>query len=163
MQLFSMVRSLPIVHPNGTLPLQVHLRSSVDILDIGELAARSGLPASTLRYYDEIGLITSIGRRGLRRQFGPEAFWQLGLIALGKKAGFSLAEIATMFAANGASSLPRAALHARAGEIDRQIHELTVLRDMLRHVAECSAPTHLACPRFRKLLRIAGRHQKGHG
>ena len=41
------------------------------LLDIGVLAEKSGVPASTLRYYEEIGLIESLGRRGLRRQFGP--------------------------------------------------------------------------------------------
>jgi len=35
-------------------------------LDIAEVAQRSGVPASTLRYYDEKGLIASIGRHGLR-------------------------------------------------------------------------------------------------
>lgn len=127
------------------------------MLDIGELAARTGLPASTLRYYDEIGLISSVGRRGLRRQFDPETVRRLGLIALGKAAGFSLSEIAAMFSADGACAVPRQALHARADEVERQIQELTLLRDMIRHVAECPAPSHLECPRFRKLLRIAGR------
>lgn len=127
------------------------------MLDIGELAARTGLRASTLRYYDEIGLITSVGRRGLRRQFEPETIRRLGLIALGKAAGFSLSEIAAMFSADGACAVPREALHARADEVERQIQELMLLRDMIRHVAECPAPSHLECPRFRKLLRIAGR------
>ena len=49
----------------------------MDLLDIGVLSERSGMPASTLRYYDEIGLIKSLGRRGLRRQFGPEALTSL--------------------------------------------------------------------------------------
>jgi DNA-binding transcriptional MerR regulator len=60
----------------------------MDVLDIGEVSERSGVPASTLRYYDEIGLISSIGRHGLRRQFGPDVLMQLALIALGKSAGF---------------------------------------------------------------------------
>ena len=38
-------------------------------LDIAEVARRTGVPASTLRYYEEKGLITSTGRRGLRRLF----------------------------------------------------------------------------------------------
>jgi hypothetical protein len=38
-------------------------------LDIGEVAGHCGLPPSTLRYYEEKGLIKSIGRRGLRRVF----------------------------------------------------------------------------------------------
>ena len=65
-------------------------------MDISEVARRSGVPASTLRFYEEKRLIASIGRRGLRRLFGPEVFDRLGLIALGRAAGFSLAEIAGM-------------------------------------------------------------------
>lgn len=127
------------------------------LIDIGDVAERTGVAVSTLRYYDEIGLIASLGRRGLRRQFGPETIWQIALIALGKKAGYSLDEIARIFRADGTVDVPRPALHIRADEIDRQIRELKVLRDALRHVAECPAPSHLECPRFRKLLRVAGR------
>ena len=60
------------------------------LLDIGILAKKSGVPASTLRYYEEVGLIRSVGRHGLRRQFEPQALVQLALISLGKTAGFSL-------------------------------------------------------------------------
>lgn len=129
----------------------------MEILDIGEVTERTGVSASALRYYDEIGLIASVGRRGLRRQFGPETIWQLSLISLGKKAGFSLKEIAAMFGKTGVVELPRQTLHTRANEIDQQIRDLTVLRDMLRHVADCPAPSHLECPRFWKLLRVASR------
>lgn len=133
----------------------------MEVLDIGEVAERTGIPPSTLRYYDEIGLISSVGRRGLRRLFGPEALLQLSLISLGKKAGFALDEIGAMFGAGGLTSLPRATLHRRADEMDRQIRDLAILRDALRHVADCPAPSHIECPRFRKLLRIAGRGLKG--
>ena len=129
----------------------------MEILDIGEVTERTGVSASALRYYDEVGLIASVGRRGLRRQFGPETIWQLSLISLGKKAGFSLKEIAAMFGKAGVVELPRKALRDRANEIDRQIQDLAVLRDVIRHVADCPAPSHLECPRFRKLLRVASR------
>jgi DNA-binding transcriptional MerR regulator len=124
-------------------------------LDIAEVAAQSGLPASTLRYYEEIGLIASIGRRGLRRLFGPEILLRLGLIGLGREAGFSLAEIAAMFDRDGAPRLPRGDLHARADAIDRQARELAALSTLLRHVADCPAPSHMACPSFRRLLSAA--------
>jgi DNA-binding transcriptional MerR regulator len=55
---------------------------------------QSGVPASTLRFYDEKGLIASTGRRGLRRLFDPGVLERLALIALGRAAGFSLDEIA---------------------------------------------------------------------
>jgi DNA-binding transcriptional MerR regulator len=126
-------------------------------LDIGEVSARSGIKPSALRYYEEIGLITSIFRHGLRRQFPPEVLLQLKLIAMGKTAGFSLEEISGMFGKTGAPELPRDALHQKADEIDRQIRELTALSDTLRHVAECSAPSHMECPTFRRLLDVAGK------
>jgi DNA-binding transcriptional MerR regulator len=67
-------------------------------IDIADVASRSGVPASTLRYYEQEGLIASIGRRGLRRLFDAEALERLALIALGRAAGFSLGEIASMLA-----------------------------------------------------------------
>ena len=126
-------------------------------IDIGVLSQRSGLPPSALRYYEEIGLIASEARHGLRRQFGPEALLRLSLIALGKSAGFSLIEIAAMLGKDGAPDLPRAELRARADALDSQIRNLAALRDTLRHVADCRAPSHLECPRFRQLLKVASR------
>ena len=62
-------------------------------MDIGVVARRSGVPPSTLRFYEEKGLIASIGRHGLRRRFDPGVLERLALIALGRAAGFSLEEI----------------------------------------------------------------------
>ncbi|ABC21187.1 helix-turn-helix domain-containing protein [Rhodospirillum rubrum] len=130
------------------------------VLDIGEVSAQTGFPASALRYYEEVGLISSIARHGLRRQFAPEVLVQLKLIALGKTAGFSLDEISAMFGKTGAPDLPRAMLHEKADALDRQIRDLTALRDTLRHVAECRAPSHMECPTFRRLVELAGKHGK---
>jgi len=124
-------------------------------LDIAEVADRTGLPASTLRYYEDLGLIASIGRHGLRRVFGPDVLLRLGLIGLGRDAGFSLAEIASMLDRDATPDLPRSDLHARAEAIDRQIAELKALSELLRHMADCPAPSHLECPTFRGLLNAA--------
>lgn len=134
----------------------MHLRSSPNTLDISEVARRSGLPASTLRFYEEQGLIASVGRRGLRRLFEPEVLQRLALIALGQIAGFSLAEIGGMFAPDGRPRIQRERLTAKAAELDQTIQRLVALRDGLRHAAACKAPSHLECPRFQSLLRLAG-------
>lgn len=125
------------------------------VLDIGEVAERSGVAPSTLRYYEEIGLISSLGRHGLRRQFDADVLLKLTLIAMGKAAGFSLEEIAGMFGRDGKPAIPRDQLRARADELQRQIAELRTLRGILRHVADCPAPSHLECPTFRKLMQAA--------
>jgi DNA-binding transcriptional MerR regulator len=124
-------------------------------LDISEVAQRSGVPASALRYYEEKGLIASTGRRGLRRLFDIGVLERLALIALGRTAGFSLDEIARMFGTDGQPRIDRLMLTAKANELDRTIRNLSVMRDGLRHAAVCSAPSHMECPKFRRILRAA--------
>jgi len=133
-------------------------------MDITEVAQRSGVPASTLRYYEEKGLVASVGRRGLRRLFGPDVLDRLALIALGRAAGFSLDEIGRMFAADGQPQIDRHLLVQKAEDLDRTIRKLSAMRDGLRHAAACSAPSHMECPTFRRLLGIAASGAAGgHG
>ena len=124
-------------------------------LDIAEVAQRSGIPASTLRFYEEKGLIASSGRRGLRRQFDAGVLDRLALIALGRAAGFSLDEIALMFVPEGQLCIDRQMLADKAEELDRTIRRLGALRDGLRHAAACPAPSHMECPTFRRIVRAA--------
>jgi DNA-binding transcriptional MerR regulator len=124
-------------------------------MDIAELAKRAGLPASTLRFYEAKGLIASTGRKGLRRTFAPGVVDRLALIALGRAAGFSLDEIARMFAPDGRPRIDRPALAAKARELDRTIRRLAAMRDGLKHAAACPARSHLECPTFRRLMGAA--------
>jgi len=124
-------------------------------MDISEVAKRSGVPASTLRYYEEKGLIRSVGRRGLRRLFGANVLERLALIALGRSAGFSLDEIGRMLGSDGRPRIDRQLLADKAEELDSAIRQLSAMRDGLRHAAVCSAPSHMECPTFRRLLGLA--------
>ena len=124
-------------------------------MDISEVARQSGVPASTLRYYEEKRLIRSIGRNGLRRVFDADVLERLSLIALGRAAGLSLEEIGSMFAQNGKPVIDRQLLVNKADELDQTIRKLTKVRDGLRHAATCSAPSHMECPKFRRLMGLA--------
>ena len=124
-------------------------------MDIAEVAKRSGVPASTLRFYEEKGLISSVGRQGLRRVFGANVLERLALIALGRAAGFSLDEIGRMLGSRGGPVIDRELLVSKADELDSTIRKLTAMRDGLRHAAVCSAPSHMECPKFRRLLGLA--------
>lgn len=125
-------------------------------MDIAEVAKRAGIAASKLRFYEEQGLITSIGREGLRRRFDPRVLDQLALIALGQAAGFSLKEIGAMFEPDGQPSIDRRLLSAKADEVDAMVRRLTAMSKGLRHAAICPAPSHGECPTFQRLLRAAG-------
>ena len=124
-------------------------------MDINKVARASGVPASTLRYYEEKGLIASVGRRGLRRTFEPRVVERLALIALGRAAGFSLEELAGIFAPDGRPKIDRQLLAGKADELDRTIRKLGAMRDGLRHAAACPAPSHMECPTFRRLMNAA--------
>lgn len=124
-------------------------------LDIGEVAQRSGIPASALRFYETKGLIASIGRRGLRRVFDAGVLERLALVVLWQGAGFSLDDIMLMFAPDGEPRIDRQRLAAKADELDKTIRQLSAMRDGLRHAAACPAPRHMECPTFRRILRVA--------
>ena len=87
--------------------------------------------------------------------FDPAVLERLALIALGRSAGFSLDEIARMFAPDGRPQIDRRLLAKKAKELDATIRKLSAMRDGLRHAAVCPAPSHLECPTFRRLLGLA--------
>jgi DNA-binding transcriptional MerR regulator len=124
-------------------------------MDIAAVAKRAGIPASALRYYEQRGLIKSVGREGLRRTFAANVFDQLALIALGQAAGLSLDEIRSMLSPKGGPKIDRALLAAKADEIDATIVHLRAVSRGLRHAAACPAPSHAQCPTFLKLLKSA--------
>lgn len=129
-------------------------------MDIGEVSKLSGLPASTLRFYEDKKLVKPIGRKGLRRVYDADILQRLALIALGRNAGFTLNEIAAMFTPDG-PRIDREQLASKADQLDRTIRQLTAMRDGLRHASQCPAPSHFQCSKFQRLLAIALKSQRG--
>lgn len=128
-------------------------------ITIRQASKLSGLPTSTLRYYEEKGLIHSIGRQGLTRVFKVNVIEQLSLIALARHAGFALEEIAAMFSPNGKPTINRNQLLEKAEMLERKIKQLTAMVDGLRHVANCPEDNQLDCPKFQGLVSKAARSQ----
>jgi DNA-binding transcriptional MerR regulator len=124
-------------------------------MDISEVAKKSGVAASALRYYERKGLIRSLGAGGTRRRFSPEVLDQLAVIALGQAAGFSLDEIRVMFTPDGELNIDRGMLAGKADELDRMVTRLRAMSRGLRHAVACPAPSHAACPSFQQLLKAA--------
>ncbi len=123
-------------------------------MDIGKVAKLSKLPTSTLRYYEEKGLIRSIGRNGLRRVYPDSVIETLALITLGRNVGLSLDEIKSMLLPGGLE-VDRQLLLNKADELDAQIKQMTSIRDGLRHAAACEAESHMTCPKFLRILNVS--------
>ena len=123
-------------------------------MDIGEVSRQCGLPASTLRFYEEKGLIAPVRRHGLRRIYASRVLEKLALIALGRSAGFSLDEIGRMLTPQG-PQIDRERLKHKAEQLTRTIRQLSAVRDGLLHAAECRAPSHMECPTFQRIVKAA--------
>ena len=119
------------------------------LLDIADVARRSGLAPSALRFYEKRGLIASAGRNGLRRTYRPEVLERLALIACARGAGFTIAEIARFLQATPSDTELRARMAGKARELDNDIVRLVRMRDSLRHASTCMHQPLVECPDFK--------------
>lgn len=114
-------------------------RPREELLAIGEVCARTGLSARTVRYYEELGLLPGVRRRaGGRRVYGPEELERLRFIQRLQLLGLSLAEIRELNAVHAVGGSTLAMLERldellarRLAELDARIAELTRLRDQI--------------------------------
>ncbi|UNO43130.1 redox-sensitive transcriptional activator SoxR [Streptomyces sp. MST-110588] len=118
------------------------MTSPRDRLPIGELAARSGLATSALRYYEELGLIQAERTSGSRRRFPRATLRRVAFIRAARTVGLSLEEARTALAALPQDRAPNAAewnsvARAWTGRIDEQIAELQQLRRRLTGCIGC--------------------------
>ena len=121
-------------------------------MDIADVAKRTGVPASTLRYYEKKGLLKSLAAHGQRRQFAADVTDRLALIAVGQAAGFSLDEMGAMLVN---LQVDRQKLLLKADELDARIRRLQAMSKGLRHAAQCPEEDHLACPKFQRLMKLS--------
>ncbi|MDT0466421.1 MerR family transcriptional regulator [Streptomyces gibsoniae] len=122
------------------------------MLDIAEVAQRTRLAPSALRFYEKKGLIAAAGRNGLRRTYDPDVLERLALITCARSAGFSIAEIERFLVARPSDADLRARMAIKARDLDEQIGQLTRLRDSLRHAAVCDHEPIVDCPDFKRAV-----------
>jgi DNA-binding transcriptional MerR regulator len=123
----------------------------LDLLDIGEVAARSGMAPSALRYYEREEIIASADRKGLRRQFRPDVLTTLAVVAMCRQAGFSLEEIKLVLATGGRPSWKAFATRKR-DQLRAQAAHLDTIADQLDHALRCPSPNVFDCEHFRAAL-----------
>ncbi|OCB24011.1 MerR family transcriptional regulator [Mycobacterium malmoense] len=115
-------------------------------LTIGEVARRAGVAATTLRYYEQIGLLPTPGRLGGQRRYDDSVLARLEVIRLCKSAGFALEEIQLLFA-DDAPGRPasRALAEAKLAEIDAQLESLARARAVIEWGMRCTCPSIDSC------------------
>ena len=120
-------------------------------MNIGTAARQSGLPPKTIRYYEDIGLLTADRAANGYRDYSNEDIHRLRFVQRSRSLGFSVEECRQLLSLysdrDRASADVKAIATEKLGEIDRKIAELTGLREMLGHLVEnCHGDARPDCP-----------------
>jgi MerR family transcriptional regulator, redox-sensitive transcriptional activator SoxR len=115
-------------------------------LTIGDVVGQAGVPATTLRYYERIGLVAPPARVGGQRRYDASILARLEVISLCKSAGFALEEIQLLFAdEEPGRPASRALAEAKLAEIDAQMASLARARAVVEWGMRCTCPSIDAC------------------
>uniref|UniRef100_A4WRL7 Transcriptional regulator n=1 Tax=Cereibacter sphaeroides (strain ATCC 17025 / ATH 2.4.3) TaxID=349102 RepID=A4WRL7_CERS5 len=120
-------------------------------MNIKEAAARSGLPAKTIRYYEEIGLVRPLRDMNGYRRFRESDLHKLGFLGRARSLGFSIEECRTLLAlwedrARASSDVKRLA-ERHLEQIAAKIAELQAMQATLSHlVSACAGDDRPDCP-----------------
>jgi Cu(I)-responsive transcriptional regulator len=125
-------------------------------MNIGEASDRSGLPAKTIRYYEEIGLIRADRGDNGYRDYGIRDVHKLRFLQRSRGLGFSVEECRQLLALyedkSRASADVREIASTKLSEIDRKIRELTELKHTLEHLVHaCHGNDRPDCPILEEL------------
>jgi MerR family transcriptional regulator, redox-sensitive transcriptional activator SoxR len=119
---------------------------------IGEVARRSGLAASALRFYEREGLLQPSGRSSQRRIYSPQVMGRIRIIQLAREAGFTIAETRTFIKNYPTGAIPSVRWQKLADrklqEIDALIARATRMKTLLRSSFKCSCLTIEDCERL---------------
>jgi DNA-binding transcriptional MerR regulator len=124
------------------------------LVPIGELARRTGVATSALRYYERIGLLPLADRLGQRRQYPAVCIERVALIRLYQDAGFTLAEIGRLLAATTSRGRPawEELAERKVAELDTRLADAQRAKKLIKHALKCEHRDLLACPSFRAAL-----------
>jgi MerR family redox-sensitive transcriptional activator SoxR len=110
-------------------------------LSIGEVARRTGVAASALRYYEDAGLLPLPRRVSGRRRYDPEVLRRVEVLRCAQQAGFTLAEIRTLFHGFGAGTPLgerwNALAHAKLRQLDALIARAGEMKQAILAGMEC--------------------------
>ena len=116
---------------------------------IGEIATRSGVPASTIRYYEQIELLPEADRVNGRRRYDPSILQRLGTIRLAQQAGFTLDEIQMLLHNFPADTPPSERWQVMAAqkldELNKRLQMIEQMKTILEETLDCECETMEAC------------------
>lgn len=125
-------------------------------MNIGDVSARSGLPAKTIRYYEDIGLIKPLRDSNGYRAFRQSELHKLAFLGRARSLGFTIEDCRALLALYGdetrASADVKRIANQHLEQIESKIAGLQAMRDTLSHlIEECAGDHRPDCPILKDL------------
>jgi DNA-binding transcriptional MerR regulator len=121
------------------------------LLTIGQLSAETGVPTSTIRFWERKGLLTPDHRQSGQRRYTPAAVRGVAMLRLLQEVGLTLADIRRFREERAITPRSWHTLVAdKLTDVERQIAALEHARDLLSHASTCHHDDLLACPGFQQ-------------
>ncbi len=121
-------------------------------MTIGELATQSGMPASTIRYWERIGVLPRPARVSGQRRYPPDALQRLAVLRLAQACGFRLEEMRHLLHGFGAGVKPprpwQELARRKQQELDEQIVRLKAMQRVVDRVMQCQCLELSECGRI---------------
>jgi MerR family transcriptional regulator, redox-sensitive transcriptional activator SoxR len=127
-------------------------KSGMDELTIGEVARRAGVAASSIRYYERIGLLPQPDRLSGQRRYDAAVLGRLGFIAVAQSAGFKLREIKALIhgvdGANGMGEQMRLLSTKKLNEVEALLERTKAMKGWLEVAKDCGCASPAECALF---------------
>jgi MerR family redox-sensitive transcriptional activator SoxR len=135
---------------------------AAELLTIGEVAQRAGRAASSLRYYERIGLLPAAVRVNGRRHYRPDVLRTLAVIETAQRAGLNLDEVRLLLQSapgdKAAIERLREVAERKLPELRATIERAELVRGWLEDAARCDCPSLDDCPLFDEPTQLPERH-----
>ena len=118
------------------------------MLTIGQLSTASGVPTSTIRFWERRELLRPRAREGGQRRYDEDALYHVGILRLCQDAGFTLAEIKQVIDLRSSDPGWRDLVAAKMVDVEASLRRLNKAHDLLAHAVECEYDDITLCPKF---------------
>jgi len=120
-------------------------------MKIGDIARRTGLAASAIRYYEKTGLLPAPRRKSRQRNYDPEILARIAIIKLARDAGFTIRETKLFLTGFSEETTPsvrwRSLATEKLAEIERTLVQARKMKRLIESSFRCACPTIADCER----------------
>jgi DNA-binding transcriptional MerR regulator len=117
------------------------MQARLFFMRISEVARRSGVLATTIRFYESVGVLPPAHRLNGQRIYGPDTLDRIAVIRFGLNVGFSLSELKSLFSGFNSRSTKRKTAQSKIEELQDLQARIQLMKQLLKQISICRCGT----------------------